>query len=72
MLAVRLPRDIEKKLDSVARKTGRTKSFYVRQLLVENFDDLEDVKLADKIWESIQDGAPVYDHAEVKKILNID
>jgi RHH-type rel operon transcriptional repressor/antitoxin RelB len=30
MLALRLPRDIEQRLDALARKTGRTKSYYAR------------------------------------------
>jgi predicted DNA-binding protein len=41
MLVVRLPPHLEKQLDDLARKTGRTKSFYVRQLLEENFNELE-------------------------------
>ena len=48
MLAVRLPKGLEKRLDKLAKSTGRTKSFYVRQALEENFDDIEDSKLADK------------------------
>lgn len=71
MLVVRLPNRLEKRLESLAKKTGRTKSFYVRQALEENFDELEDVRLADQIWESIQNGEPVYDHSEVKKMLGI-
>jgi predicted transcriptional regulator len=31
MLAIRLPLDIEKRLAALAQKTGRTKSFYVRE-----------------------------------------
>lgn len=46
MLAVRLPKGLEKRLDKLAKSTGRTKSFYVRQALEENFDDIEDSKLA--------------------------
>jgi RHH-type rel operon transcriptional repressor/antitoxin RelB len=71
MLVVRLPTHVEKRLDSIAKKTGRTKSFYVRQLLEENFDDLEDTKVADKIWEGIQEGDPVDAHDEVKKLLGL-
>jgi len=71
MLNVRLPPRIEKKLDSIAKRTGRTKSFYVRQLLEENIDDLEDAKLADKIWEGIQAGEHVYNHVEVKRLLGL-
>lgn len=46
MLAVRLPKDLERRLEDMARQTGRTKTFYVRQALVEQMDDLEDRYLA--------------------------
>jgi len=65
MLAVRLPRDMEKRLGALAKKTGRTKSFYVRQALVENFDEMEDVFLADKSKEEVLAGGQVFTHEEV-------
>lgn len=43
MLALRLPKDIEDRLDSLAKKTGRTKSFYAREAIMEHLDDLEDL-----------------------------
>jgi RHH-type rel operon transcriptional repressor/antitoxin RelB len=48
MLALRLPPDIEKRLSDLARKTGRSKSFYAREAILEHLDDLEDVYLAQK------------------------
>lgn len=45
MLALRLPPDLERRLDDLARKTGRTKSYYAREALVEYIDDLEDLYL---------------------------
>lgn len=72
MLAVRLPRDMEKRLGALAKRTGRTKSFYVRQALEENFDDMEDAKLADQVWDAMQSsGEAVYTHDDVKKMLGI-
>lgn len=47
MLALRLPPELEKRLDDLAKKTGRTKSFYARQAIVEYIDDLEDLALAE-------------------------
>lgn len=47
MLAVRLPEEIENRIASLARSTGRTKSFYVREAVVEYLDDLEDYYLAE-------------------------
>ncbi len=48
MLALRLTPDLEKRLDTLARKTGRTKSFYARQAISEHLDDLEDIYLAER------------------------
>ncbi|MFZ1774423.1 MAG: TraY domain-containing protein, partial [Rhizobiaceae bacterium] len=36
MLALRLPPDLEKRLDDLAKRTGRTKSFYARQAIIEH------------------------------------
>jgi RHH-type rel operon transcriptional repressor/antitoxin RelB len=46
MLALRLPAQIEKRLDSLARKTGRSKSFYAREAILRHLEDLEDYHLA--------------------------
>jgi RHH-type rel operon transcriptional repressor/antitoxin RelB len=46
MLTVRLPADIEKRLDLLATRTGRTKNFYVQQAILRHIDDLEDYYLA--------------------------
>lgn len=46
MLAVRLPDDVEKRLKALAQKTGRTKTYYVREAVVDHIDDLEDTYLA--------------------------
>ena len=51
MLALRLPPDIEKRLSDLAKKTGRSKSFYAREAILEHLDDLEDVYLAKKALE---------------------
>lgn len=47
MLAIRLPEDIEKRLSDLAEKTGRTKTWYARQAIVDHLDDLEDYYLAE-------------------------
>ena len=46
MLALRLPPDIEERLDALARKTGRTKSFYAREAILRQIEDIEDYYLA--------------------------
>ena len=51
MLALRLPPEIEKRLDSLAKKTGRTKSFYAREAILRHIEDLEDYHLATRRLE---------------------
>jgi len=48
MLSVRLDADIEKRLETLAQNTGRTKTFYVREAILEHLDDLEDLYLAEQ------------------------
>jgi len=48
MLALRLPPAIEKRLDALAKKTGRTKSFYAREAILRHLEDLEDFHLAQR------------------------
>ena len=56
MLSIRLPAEIEKRLDDLAKATGRTKTFYARQAILEHLDDLEDIYLAEKRLEDIRAG----------------
>ena len=46
MLALRLPLDLEKRLQALATRTGRSKSFYAREAILRHLDDLEDYHLA--------------------------
>ncbi|HVX73882.1 MAG TPA: DUF6290 family protein, partial [Devosia sp.] len=42
------PPDIEARLDALAKKTGRTKSFYAREAILEHIEDLEDAYIAEE------------------------
>jgi len=46
MLAIRLPDEIEKRLDALAKKTGRTKTYYVREAVIDHLEELEDIYLS--------------------------
>jgi RHH-type rel operon transcriptional repressor/antitoxin RelB len=56
MLTIRLPPEIENRLDALAKKTGRTKTFYAREAILEHLDDLEDLYLAERELEAIRAG----------------
>ena len=46
MLAIRLDPELEKRLEVLAKKTGRTKTFYAREAIIKHIEDLEDIYLA--------------------------
>jgi RHH-type rel operon transcriptional repressor/antitoxin RelB len=46
MLALRLPPEIEQRLDALARKTGRSKSYYAREAILRQLEDIEDYYVA--------------------------
>jgi len=56
MLAIRLPRDIEERLDALAKATGRTKTYYAREAILEHLEDLEDTYMAEQTLERLRSG----------------
>ena len=68
MLAIRLPEEIETRLAALAKATGRTKSFYVRQAILAHLEDLEDAYMAEKAYrEFISSGQTALPLDEVMK-----
>ena len=56
MLAIRLPESIEKRLEKLAKRTGRTKTFYAREAILQYIEELEDVYLAERSLDRIRSG----------------
>jgi len=56
MLAIRLPASIEKRLDQLAKRTGRTKTYYAREAILKHLEDLEDIYDAEKVLENFYAG----------------
>jgi RHH-type transcriptional regulator, rel operon repressor / antitoxin RelB len=56
MLAIRLPEEIENRLDALAKATGRTKTFYAREAILEYLADMEDLYLAEQRMADIKAG----------------
>lgn len=46
MLSVRLPENIERKLDTLKQETSKTKAYHVREALQVYFEELEDKHVA--------------------------
>ncbi len=56
MLAIRLPAQIEAQLTNLAKVTGRTKSFYARQAILQHLDELEDRYVAEQRLTDLKAG----------------
>jgi RHH-type rel operon transcriptional repressor/antitoxin RelB len=68
MLAIRLDAETERRLALLAKKTGRTKTFYAREAILDHLQDLEDTYLA---TERLQSPAKTYSAREVKRELGL-
>jgi len=55
-VSIRLDDELDARLERIARLTGRSKSFYLRQALVEQIEDLEDLFLSRAIVNRVADG----------------
>jgi RHH-type transcriptional regulator, rel operon repressor / antitoxin RelB len=54
--SIRLPHEIEERLEILSAQTGRRKSFYVKEAILDHLDDIEDTYLAEKRLERINSG----------------
>mgnify|MGYP002631210930 CR=1 FL=1 len=68
MLAIRLDADTANRLDRLAKKTGRTKTFYAREAILEHLGDLEDIYLA---TQRLQRPAKTFSAEDVKHELGL-
>lgn len=71
--SIRLEPEIEARLDALAARTGRTKAYYLRQLIADNLEDLEDYHTAVEISERIRRGEEkTRSWTEVRRDLGLD
>lgn len=64
--------ELDKRLERLAKLTGRSKTFYIREAVVSHIDDLEDIYLADQVMDRLDNGTETL-HAldEVEKELGL-
>lgn len=68
-LAVRLPQDLAAELEQLARETGRSKSYYARQAIIEFLEDRADYLRAVATLEKQE---PRLTLAQAKKALGLE
>jgi RHH-type rel operon transcriptional repressor/antitoxin RelB len=68
MLAIRLDKKTEDRLAQLARKTGRTKTFYAREAILTHLEDMEDAFLA---VQRLRANERTYSLDEVKRELGL-
>jgi RHH-type transcriptional regulator, rel operon repressor / antitoxin RelB len=71
MLAVRLDPDLEARLTAVARRTGRSKSYYAREALREKIEELEDIALLEAALRDPDLGQRI-SHEQMRRELGLD
>ena len=72
MLAIRLSDEMEARLANLAKATGRTKTFYAREAILEYIDDLEDFYLAEKGYADVLSGkSKTYSLEQVERELGL-
>lgn len=71
-ISIRLDAATESRLDDLAQTTGRTKAFYLRELINNGIDDLEDYYRAAVVMERVRSGKEkVYSLEEVEAQLGL-
>ena len=71
--SIRLAPETERRLDFLATQTGRTKAFYLREIIERGLDDAEDYYLAAEVLHRIRKGdEQVHAADDVRRDLGLD
>ena len=71
--SIRLDPEVEERLNFLATQTGRTKAFYLRELITRGMEDLEDYYLAADVLERVRKGEEeILSSSDVRKSLDLD
>ncbi len=71
--SIRLSVETEQRLASLAARTGRTKTFYLREMIERGIEDLEDYYLGVDVIERVRKGEEdVFSVDEVRQELALD
>lgn len=71
--SIRLDADIERRLDFLASSTGRSKAYYLREIIEQGIADMEDYYLAAEVLERVRKGQEaVHSAADVRVDLGLE
>lgn len=71
--SIRLAPETEQRLNFLASHTGRTKAYYLREIIEQGIDEMEDYYLAFDVLERVHKGREqVHYAAEVRRDLGLD
>ena len=71
--SIRLAPEADQRLDFLASQTGRTKAFYLSELVERGLEDLEDYYLAADVLERLRKGQEkTHSAADVRSALGLD
>ena len=71
--SIRLAPETEQRLDYLASHTGRTKAYYLREIIEKGIAEMEDYYLAAEVLERVRKGQePVHSAANVRAELGLD
>lgn len=72
-VSLRLPVDLIERIESLAKLTGRSRTFYMQEAIKQKLEDLEDIYLAEQALIDIRSGkSRLYTLDEVGKELGLD
>lgn len=70
--SIRLSPETEQRLDFLAAQTGRTKAYYLRKLIEQGLEGLEDYYLAAEVLERVRAGREeIHAAAQVRQDLGL-
>lgn len=71
--SIRLTPETEQRLDYLAIHTGRTKAYYLREIIERGIAEMEDYYLAAEVLERVRKGQEqVHSSADLRKDLALD
>ncbi|MCQ3809215.1 MAG: CopG family transcriptional regulator [Acidimicrobiia bacterium] len=71
--SIRLEPETEERIQQLASLTGRTKAFYLREIIDRGLEDIEDYYLAADVLERIRKGEEqIHSAVDVRQELGLD